>query len=236
MRLGHGDPHNGTTAVPRHILGPNQEAAPRYSVGMSYPKKIDHQAVMEAALALIEAQGEEGLSMRTLAAELGVSANALYRYYPTKADLSHALADEAGRLLLAQIQAETAGRTGLDTIASSCLAYLRFARSRPHLYAIKMRHSRRDGHEPASHQAVWAYVLGLVQGLQTPWPVDELAQGLWAYLHGLVELDRADLLEGRDAERTLQIGLSVFLAGLGQPLAVPPAAPAKEDSARQLRG
>lgn len=198
---------------------------------MSYPKKIDHQAVMEAALALIEAQGEDGLSMRTLAAELGVSANALYRYYPTKADLSYALADEAGRLLLEQIQADTAGRTGLDTIMGSCLAYLRFARSRPHLYAIKMRHSRRDGHEPASHQALWAYVLGLVQGLPTPWPVDELAQGLWAYLHGLVELDRADLLEGRDPEHTLQIGLSLFLAGLGQPLVVPPAQ--SDNTARQ---
>ena len=96
-----------------------------------------------------------------------------------------------------------------------------------------MRHSRRDGHEPASHQALWAYVLGLVQGMPTPWPVDELAQGLWAYLHGLVELDRADLLEGRDPEHTLQIGLSLFLAGLGQPLVVPPAQ--SDNTARQAR-
>lgn len=181
---------------------------------MSYPKKIDHQAVMDTALALIEAHGEERLSMRTLAAELGVSANALYRYYPTKADLTHALADEAGRLLLAQIQADTAGRTGLDSIGASGLAYLRFARSRPHLYAIKMRHCRRDGHEPASHQALWAYVLSLVQELHSPWPADDLAQGFWAYLHGLVELDRADLLGGRDPEQTLQVGLTLFLAGL----------------------
>lgn len=182
---------------------------------MSYPKKIDQQTVMDAALALVEAHGEEHLSMRTLATELDVSANALYRYYPNKAVLVNAVADEAGHLLMRQIRDEAAGAIGLASIGASALAYLRFARQRPHLYALKMRHCRTDQGGLASHQVLWAYVLGLVQGLGSPWPQEELAQGLWAFLHGLVELDRNGQLEGHDPERTLQTGLAVFLAGMG---------------------
>ena len=48
-------------------------------------------AVREAALALMSRHGYEAVSMRQLAAEVGVQAAALYRYYPTKEHLLHSL-------------------------------------------------------------------------------------------------------------------------------------------------
>jgi len=48
-------------------------------------------AIREAALTLIARQGYEAVSMRQLAAEVGVQAAALYRYFPTKEDLLHTL-------------------------------------------------------------------------------------------------------------------------------------------------
>ncbi|WP_137932123.1 TetR/AcrR family transcriptional regulator [Mesorhizobium comanense] len=44
-------------------------------------------AVREAAVSLIARQGYEAMSMRQLAAEVGVQAAALYRYFPTKEEL-----------------------------------------------------------------------------------------------------------------------------------------------------
>ncbi|MER8548618.1 TetR/AcrR family transcriptional regulator [Mesorhizobium sp. M0684] len=44
-------------------------------------------AVREAAVSLIARLGYEAMSMRQLAAEVGVQAAALYRYFPTKQDL-----------------------------------------------------------------------------------------------------------------------------------------------------
>ncbi|WP_353642092.1 TetR/AcrR family transcriptional regulator [Mesorhizobium sp. WSM2239] len=51
-------------------------------------------ATREAALGLIARHGYEAMSMRQLAAEVGVQAAALYRYFPTKQDLLFALMRE----------------------------------------------------------------------------------------------------------------------------------------------
>ena len=51
-------------------------------------------AVREAAVSLIARLGYEAMSMRLLAAEVGVQAAALYRYFPTKEDLLFTLMRE----------------------------------------------------------------------------------------------------------------------------------------------
>jgi AcrR family transcriptional regulator len=51
-------------------------------------------AIREAAVELIARHGYEAVSMRQLAAEVGVQAAALYRYFPTKEDLLFTLMDE----------------------------------------------------------------------------------------------------------------------------------------------
>jgi len=48
-------------------------------------------AIREAALQLIARHGFEAVSMRQLAAEVGVQPAALYRYFPTKEDLLYTL-------------------------------------------------------------------------------------------------------------------------------------------------
>lgn len=58
-------------------------------------------AIQEAATALIARHGYEAVSMRRLAAEVGVQAAALYRYFPTKEDLLFSLLREHMEALLA---------------------------------------------------------------------------------------------------------------------------------------
>jgi len=58
-------------------------------------------AVREAAVSLIAHLGYEAMSMRQLAAEVGVQAAALYRYFPTKEDLLFTLMREHMEGLLA---------------------------------------------------------------------------------------------------------------------------------------
>ncbi|GAA1622141.1 TetR/AcrR family transcriptional regulator [Georgenia ruanii] len=67
---------------------------------------LSEDAVAQRALALIDADGIEGLSMRKLAAELGVSTMTLYSYFPDRA----ALLDGVAQAIYAQIDApEDAG-------------------------------------------------------------------------------------------------------------------------------
>lgn len=62
-------------------------------------------AIREAALVLIARHGYEAVSMRQLAAEVGVQAAALYRYFPTKEDLLYTLMQDHMTGLLAAWEA-----------------------------------------------------------------------------------------------------------------------------------
>lgn len=63
-------------------------------------------AIREAAARLIARHGFEAVSMRQLAAEVGVQAAALYRYYPTKEALLYRLMREHMQGLMAAWNAE----------------------------------------------------------------------------------------------------------------------------------
>lgn len=181
---------------------------------MSYPKKISRETILEAAMAFIEDHGVAELSMRTLAANLGVTPNALYRYFASKADLEFAMADEGGHMMLAELEKAAAGLAPPEDIRAMARAYVRFARQYPKLYAMKMQHCALNEDKPGSHDAIWAFVMQLAGQLPTAWDPKDLAMSLWAFLHGMVELDRANLLEGRAPEATIEVGLDVMMAGL----------------------
>lgn len=181
---------------------------------MSYPKKLTREAILGAAITHIEQHGHDALSMRTLAAELGVTPNAMYRYFPSKTALEHGIADEAGRVLLESLQATMQGCTPLEALPALARAYLNFARSYPSVYGVMMRFCRSGADEPASHARLWELAQQLLATVHPHADPDDLAMALWAYLHGLVELDRADLLDGKPMESVLNAGMAVFLAGL----------------------
>lgn len=64
------------------------------------PPTIDREAVLEAALGLLDAEGAAGLTMRRLAKELGVSAMTPYRHVDSKDELLMVLIDRlAARLV-----------------------------------------------------------------------------------------------------------------------------------------
>lgn len=181
---------------------------------MSYPRKIDRETVTAAALRLLEQHGLAQLSMRTLAAELGVTPNALYRHVANKAALEYALADAAGHLLLDALQQALTGEDTLGVILAGARAYLGFARARPAVYEVMMRWCRHDGTEPPSHTRIWELVLAMAASLPGDQDHEQLALALWAYLHGLVELDRASMMSAPEVDETLLFGLKVFVAGL----------------------
>jgi len=55
------------------------------------PPELDRNRIVAAALAIVDAEGLEGLTMRRLGAELGVDPKAIYYYLPSKASLNDAL-------------------------------------------------------------------------------------------------------------------------------------------------
>ncbi|WP_404352401.1 TetR/AcrR family transcriptional regulator C-terminal domain-containing protein [Phycicoccus jejuensis] len=70
---------------PTDELSPQERAEPR--------RPLDRAVVVEEAIAMIDAEGLEALTMRSLGARLGVEAMALYRHVNGREDLLEAIVD-----------------------------------------------------------------------------------------------------------------------------------------------
>jgi AcrR family transcriptional regulator len=94
-------------------------------------------ALLIAAAAEIERIGYENLSLRELAASLGVSRSAPYRHFVDRRALLAALAAEGfDELAAIYRKAIGTGKTPRTRLASSGRAYLAFAAERPQLFRL----------------------------------------------------------------------------------------------------
>lgn len=109
-------------------------------------------AAIEAALGLYRSGGLEAVTMRAVAAAVGTSAMALYRYFAGKAELLQALWDDVLDELAATVEAEAGTATdAADRQQRSVEAFLAYFEQRPEhfrlLYLSEQTVS--DGHDPA---------------------------------------------------------------------------------------
>lgn len=212
---------------------------------MPYPAKTSPEAIRRAALALLEREGEAGLTIRGVAAALGLAPNALYRHYAGHDALRAAVADDGTRALLDALRRAAVGRSGFESgpaavVRAVAHAYLDFAHARPALYGLVMaRHDHPvrvpatrsatsrttddvtgevtgDVTDDVAHDALWAFVVALLGPLTGPANVAAAAVALWGFLHGMVGLDRAELLGGAKPRDAAAFGVEVFLGGLAQ--------------------
>ncbi|MGX8008758.1 TetR/AcrR family transcriptional regulator [Mesorhizobium sp. ORM8.1] len=105
-------------------------------------------AVREAAVSLIARLGYEAMSMRQLAAEVGVQAAALYRYFPTKQDLLFTLMREHMEgLLKAWDAARPAGDDAVVRLAAFVENHIVFHIERRHATHVSNMELRSLSHE-----------------------------------------------------------------------------------------
>jgi uncharacterized protein YndB with AHSA1/START domain len=79
---------------------------------------LSRERILKAALVLIDKEGVEGLSMRTVAAKLGVEAMSLYRHVTDKSDLLLGVAD----LVLSEVDVPPPGTPWREAMRSRALS------------------------------------------------------------------------------------------------------------------
>lgn len=79
---------------------------------------LTRERVLQAALALVDREGAEALSMRAVASQLGVEAMSLYRYVASKEDLLLGVAD----LVVAQIEVPRPGTRWREAMRARALS------------------------------------------------------------------------------------------------------------------
>ncbi|MCQ8186588.1 TetR/AcrR family transcriptional regulator [Parvularcula maris] len=146
-------------------------------------------SALTAALRALETDGAEALSLRKLAAELGVTHRALYRHYPDKAALIAAAAEEGYRRLTDEASAD-----GKDA-AGFARAYIRFALARPGLYAVMM--AAPSGEKP---EGLYRAIGDLIRAAKEAFGDDLAVKRAWTILHGGVSLHQAGAYAARSEE------------------------------------
>jgi AcrR family transcriptional regulator len=153
------------------------------------PRKTSRKAIVAAAVEIIERDRTETLSMRAVARRLGLAPNALYNYFPDRKRLEAALAAEGMRRLHAALKRAIKGAAGAEAVRRCCRAYLRFARSRPALYAMTMKRSLDAPGSLVVKADLRDFFRALFASLEDPRLAKAAAFAAWALLHGMIVLD-----------------------------------------------
>ena len=176
---------------------------------MAYPSKIDRETITDAALGLVEREGADALTLRRLAKDLNVTANALYRYYDRLDVLVAATADAVARRLHDAIEDGMAEFTdsvsARDRVRQLLDLSARFAGENPALYGLFLSADQEAGAslpEPRYHELPWGQSIATVRPLVGEQDAPAATVTMWGMVHGIWALRQAGVLGGQEAERS----------------------------------
>jgi AcrR family transcriptional regulator len=182
----------------------------RADTASSRRRDRNRQAILDAALALIEVSGVDGWSMRKLADRVEYTPGALYRYFDGKAALLDTLTSDAMDQLRSRM-AQTSPEGGpLARLEALGLAYLAFATEQPTLFRlglIAMPSRRTSAEQQPGSSSPYTVLIDEVRaalnaGLLTStatFGAEEIAYTIWATVHGMAVLEQTHL-RGFDAD------------------------------------
>lgn len=187
------------------------------------------ERILAAAQALFLEKGFEGASVRVIARRAGCSAGMLYHFFASKELLLARLVESTFEKLDKRM-AQWAAAPGnpLERLERLLHAYIAFGLEHPHEYGFLFSHGlHRLAPNVASvfeTRGIACYrrlrdlcTEGLAEGLlrRDLGPADEIAQALWAAVHGLVHLlNSADGFPFAARKRLVRRQLEILLRGI----------------------
>lgn len=158
------------------------------------------EEILDVAEALLEAEGPAALTMRRVAAEMGIQAPSLYKHVSGKDDIEAGLQERALRAIAT---AMAPAGTDLHRIGA---AYRKWALARPGMYELATRRPLRRDVIPAEVEtAAAANLVAAVNG------DEHRARAVWALCHGLIDLELAGRFpQGADLDKTWHAALTPF--------------------------
>lgn len=186
------------------------------------------QALIEAALKLIEAKGPTGFTLSEAAKTAGVTPAAVYRHFEGREDLIAEAARQGFEMFadLMQYAYDSGQPSALAAFEATGRAYLAFARKHPGHY-IAMFESGISVNRTPQLAAAAARARGVLEkaaaDLSEHIPEDKrppasmFSAHIWAMSHGVVELfaRNAGTTAPFSPEDLLETGIGIYLRGLG---------------------
>jgi AcrR family transcriptional regulator len=187
------------------------------------------QALVEATLGLIEERGPLGFTLAEAARVAGVSAAAPYRHFRGRDELIEEVARQGFEMFADRLElAWNDGRpSALSAFMAAGRAYIEFARDNPGYYMAMFESGVAIAGNPDLARAADRAMSVLVRAaerLAAHLPPDRrppagmVANHVWAFSHGVVELfgrGRPGARAPYSAEEMLESGTAIYLRGLG---------------------
>ena len=162
--------------------------------------------------------GLNGVTIATLANELGVKAPSLYNHVDGRDDIIAGIT-RRGAVDLARVLTEaTANRQGTDAIRSVCVAYRRFAAARPGTYDATQLAVTEEA-DPVTYEALASVVAVVAEpladvGVASDRIIDAV-RTVRAMLHGFVLLERnSGFGMPQDVDSSFDFAVESMLRGL----------------------
>jgi AcrR family transcriptional regulator len=187
------------------------------------------QALVEAALGLVEAKGPAGFTLSEAAKQAGVTPAAVYRHFEGREDLIAEAARQGYEIFadLMQYAYESGQPSALASFEATGRAYLAFARKHPGHY-IAMFESGISVNRTPELAAIATRARGVLEQaaaeLSLHIPIEKrpppamFSAHIWALSHGVVELfarNSPGTQSPFSPEDLLESGVGIYLRGLG---------------------
>lgn len=182
--------------------------------------------ILSAARRLVAERGVDGFSLRAVARQTGYAPGAVYTYFKSKEALLAAVGSDATAALATYLERVPIEGPARDRLVALSDAYLRFAADEPERYraAFGRLTVPLPGWAEFARVAqpftliVETFADGVARGEFATGPgrgPDTMALGLWALLHGSVDL-RAVMLRAYSAELVAptMTAIATYLGGL----------------------
>jgi AcrR family transcriptional regulator len=176
-------------------------------------------ALVELSGEELERVGAEGLALRSLAKELGVSQPSFYRHFSSKEALIDELA-ATGFADLYDMLALTIDASPRDRLLSLALSYFRFGLAKPQRYRLMFARPASEKHRDprlapmaeASRSALTAAVAEYLASVgRAEQNADGLALAIWSMCHGLILLISDGHLTSDTAEMQCRAAIECML-------------------------
>src|SRR4051812_15037811 len=177
---------------------------------------LDRDAVVAAAIEIVDREGMTALSLARLSQELGVRAPSLYSHVDGQRGLRRALwiatVDELGDVLRTSVL----GRSGDDALFSFAAAFRDYALRFPGRYQLTMAPALAfdDEMTAALHRANEAFQAVVrsygIEGAQAR----RAGRAFRAAIHGFVGLESENFMGDHDRDESFEFMISLFAQGL----------------------
>lgn len=180
-------------------------------------------ALLNAAETVLDRDGTDGVTVRAVAHEAGVSPMSVYNRFENKDGLVTALATRALDELAEAI--DTPAAIGpIERFRAACRSYRSFALRHPARYSLIFGAGSpledQGSMVAATGRAVFEILIDLIDGMRsgnTRPDSAESAQIVWAAIHGAVTIEHAGIGQTPDTDATFENLLELLVGALAPP-------------------